>query len=100
MISTSTLSNVKSDLMRDEGYRDRPYKDSRGFLTIGVGHNLDADGLCPSAILAQLDWDIDTKALEPLTKYLPWWTDQPEEVQRVLINMCFNLGIHSLLGFH
>jgi lysozyme len=84
--------------MRDEGTRNRPYRDSRGFSTIGVGHNLDAEGLCQEAIAAQLSHDVTTKAL-PLYAALPWLQNAPEPVQRALLNMAFNLGIQGLLKF-
>ena len=98
-MSTTLLSIVESDLRRHEGVRSKPYKDTEGFLTIGVGHNLEAEGLCPAAIEAQLTYDIQTKALDPLHRCLPWWKDQPVQVRRALINLCFNLGINGLLKF-
>lgn len=85
-----------TDLRRDEGVRDKPYKDSRGFLTIGVGHNLDAEGLCQEAIDAQLIYDINKK-LRELDQKIPWWRDHPEDVQRVIVNLAFNLGVPGLL---
>lgn len=99
MPSTATFSAIRADLIRDEGYRERLYKDSRGILTIGVGHNLEASGLCRTAIFAQLDHDIQEKAVAPLDRTLPWWRNTPEVVQQVLIELCFNLGIAGLLKF-
>jgi lysozyme len=95
----NTLSQLEKDLIRDEGDKDKPYKDSEGHWTIGVGHNLDASGLCWEARLAQLRHDIEC-AQQDLDIHLGWWHHQPEPVQRVLVNMCFNLGIGGLLKFH
>jgi lysozyme len=95
---TSMISSLEADLTRDEGTRNRPYLDSRGFHTIGVGHNLDAEGLAPEAIAAQLRHDVLTKAL-PLYQALPWLQNAPEPVQRALLNMAFNIGIQGLLKF-
>jgi lysozyme len=92
------LALIQADLKRDEGRRDKPYTDSRGFLTIGFGHNLTAEGLCEAALTAQLDFDIQT-AVTALNTHLPWWSAQPEPVQRVLVNLTFNLGILGLLKF-
>jgi lysozyme len=83
---------IETDLIRDEGWRSRPYKDSLGYLTIGVGHNLTSEGLCDEAVMAQLKYDLQTKAIDPLNKFLPWWSEKPEPVQRVLLNLAFNLG--------
>lgn len=93
------MEKLEADLKRDEGREPRPYKDSLGYLTIGYGHNLDSEGLCEEAMLVQLRHDIRTKALEPLDKAFPWWRNHPENVQRVLANLCFNMGIGKLRTF-
>ncbi len=90
---------LRADLRRDEGVKAVPYRDTEGNWTIGVGHNLDNEGLCSAAINAQLDYDIHTKALLPLDEQLPWWRRHPEPVQRAMANLCFNLGITKLLTF-
>lgn len=89
---------VESDLKRDEGRRGRPYNDSRGIQTIGYGHNLQASELCEEALLAQLRHDI-AEAVAGLDREISWWRGQPEPVQRVLINLAFNLGVPTLLTF-
>lgn len=81
-----------------EGVRDRPYKDSVGKLTIGVGRNLTDKGLKPKEIEYLLMNDI-MECIDDLNKYLPWWRQLNEVRQRVLMDMCFNLGIGGLLGF-
>lgn len=63
-----------------------------------MGHNLDAEGLCPEAIQAQLAHDI-AKVTSALDRSLPDWRGHPPEVQRVLINLGFNLGVPGLLRF-
>lgn len=93
-----TNPQLIADLKRDEGRRDKPYKDTRGFTTIGYGHNLDAEGLCEAALTAQLEHDI-AGAIGALDRALPWWTDLPEPAQRVLVNLCFNMGIRTLMTF-
>lgn len=86
------------DLIRDEGERMKMYKDSRGFATIGVGHNLDAKPISQKAVRVILDDDI-TDAEMALDKACPWWRLLDEVRQRVLCNMCFNMGIGTLLTF-
>jgi lysozyme len=87
------------DLIRDEGKKSKPYKDTAGFLTIGIGHNLDQEGLCEEAIQAQFAYDLKTKAIDPLDRYLPWHAGHPENIQRALANLMFNMGPGSLLQF-
>lgn len=89
---------MRVELIRDEGIRLRPYKDSVGKLTIGVGRNLDDVGISAEEANRLLDADID-RAAAALDKALPWWRGLSEVRQRVLLNMCFNLGIGALLGF-
>lgn len=98
-MTASWIDNARDDLYLDEGSRSKPYKDTRGFLTIGVGHNLSAAGLCPAAIRAQFDFDF-AGVVEDLNRRIPWWVDQPEVVKRVLVNLTFNMGIQKVLGFH
>jgi lysozyme len=90
-IPSTIFSSIEQDLIRDEGWTAKPYKDSRGFLTIGIGHNLDSEGLCKEAISAQLRHDL-AQAASTLDALLPSWRKSPEAVQRVLLNLAFNLG--------
>jgi lysozyme len=96
---STNISLLMQELERDEGRRSKPYRDTEGYLTIGVGHNLDAEGLCEEAINAQLEFDIQRKAIEPVARYCPWAATAPADVQRGLWNLCFNLGITGLLKF-
>lgn len=92
-------SRLKIDLVRDEGDRRYPYKDTSAqrLLTIGVGRNLEAKPLSDAVVRLMLDEDID-EATAFLDRELPWWSDLDEVRQRALANMAFNLG-GRLLGF-
>jgi lysozyme len=87
-----------ADLERDEGLRLKPYLDSVGVLTIGIGRNLQDVGITKAEAYMLLGADIDT-ACGVLDRNLPWWRDLSEARQRAVVNMCFNLGITRLLGF-
>jgi len=89
---------VKQLLVRDEGLRLFPYKDTVGKLTIGVGRNLTDTGISESEAFLLLSNDID-RAWEDLTEALPWVEDLDEVRQHVLLNMAFNLGLAGLLKF-
>lgn len=90
--------SIRDDLIRDEGIRLKPYKDSLGVLTLGIGRNLDDVGISEEEALRLLDNDI-VKAEKELDRVESWWRSRPECVQRGLLNMCFNLGISRLSGF-
>ncbi len=89
---------MRAELVRDEGLRLRIYKDTVGKLTIGVGRNLDDVGISKDEAYLMLDNDIQ-RTSDSLDKNLPWWKTLDEVRQRVILNMAFNMGINSLLGF-
>jgi lysozyme len=88
-----------AQLMRDEGFQGRPYKDSVGKTTIGYGRNLDDNPLTRIEAAFLLDNDINT-ATDKLLEALPWVGALDEVRKAVLINMTFNMGIGGLMGFH
>src|SRR4030042_478069 len=85
-------------LKKHEGIRLKPYLDTVGKLTIGVGRNLDDVGISKDEAEMMLSNDID-RSIYDLNRHLPWWINLDETRQMVLIDMCFNLGISRLLGF-
>lgn len=86
------------ELVRDEGLRLKPYTDSVGVLTIGIGRNLRDRGITKEEAYHLLQNDLD-EVEATLSDALPWWKTLDEVRQRVLANMAFNLGIAKLLGF-
>ncbi len=97
MVATFDLSKLLSELSRDEGRRLKPYLDTVGKMTIGVGRNLTDVGISYEESNLLLDNDI-ARTLTWLDLNLPWWRNLDEVRQRVLINMAFNLG-DKLLTF-
>lgn len=93
------LKILREELVNDEGYRAQLYKDSLGIQTIGIGFNLQDPGLYPDEIEFIYQNRV-TKVIEALDRALPWWVTLSEPRQRVLANMCYNMGIKRLLGFH
>ena len=89
---------LRSQLIRDEGERLKPYKDSRGFLTIGIGRCLDTRGITHAEALYLLDNDIADFTKE-LVDALPWAATLDDARFGVLVNMAFNMGTAGLLEF-
>lgn len=89
---------LKAQLITDEGMRLRPYKDSVGKLTIGVGRNLDDVGISRAEADILLNNDIQV-ATHDLDRTLSWWRGMSDVRQNVIINMCFNMGIAKLMEF-
>ena len=104
--------DIQKMLMFDEGYKLTVYRCSAGYLTGGIGHNFDADPalkimhrkvrfgdkLSPDEALALFDYDLK-KVMRGLKTSLPFFELAPENIQAVLINMAFQLGINGLLRF-
>ncbi len=89
------------DLIRDEGMVLEAYHDSRGHLTIGIGRLIDPDlggRISKGEAMFMLTNDIETVEKE-LDAKLDWWRGLPDQAQRALCNMTFNLGFPRLSGF-
>lgn len=116
---------LKKQLITDEGLKLFPYRCTANKISIGVGRNLEDNPLTltelifigirertPSGVIAELtqkglthgdamyllENDVD-KVVSQLKKALPWFDSKPDAVQRVLSNLCFNIGITRLLEF-
>lgn len=101
------ITDIYSQLLRDEGCRLLPYKDTRGFNTIGIGHNLDANPLPFSVVLGislaqaqQILHDDVQRITTKLVADLPWLTKLDDARFGVFANMAFNLGAGGIESFH
>lgn len=81
-----------------EGERLKPYRDTVGKLTIGIGRNLDDRGISSGESAYLLANDIQGVEIE-VQRSLPWVARLDEVRQRVLVDMAFNMGIVGLLNF-
>jgi len=95
MMNHDILAN---QLIYHEGLRLKPYKDTVGKLTIGIGRNLTNVGISEVEARFLLENDV-TNIIKQLDNSIPWWRDQSEVRQHVLLDMAFNLGIAGLLQF-
>lgn len=92
------LARLYAELTRDEGVRLKPYRDTVGKLTIGIGRNLDDVGISAEEAHYLLGNDVERSA-RALDDFLPFWRNLGPVRQRVLVNMAFNMGIRRLLTF-
>lgn len=105
-MNPSNEALLVQELRRDEGVRYTPYEDTEGIPTVGVGHNLRAAplgaGWSYPLTDAQVDVLLDQDLLNvfhDLDRSLSWWAQLCDVRQRVLANMCFNMGINGLMTF-
>lgn len=91
-----------------EGIRNQIYTDSLGFRTVGVGHKI---------LPTDLEWDYPEgawvnderiielftadceKAISGAKAVVPYFDDLPEDMQNVLVEMAFQLGMTGLSQF-
>jgi len=92
------LMNIVDQLKRDEGVRLKPYRDSVGKLTIGIGRNLDDDGITEAEASYLLLDDLQ-RTQDALYTALPWVKNLDEVRRSVILNMAFNMGTGRLVGF-
>lgn len=90
-------STLLFQIKKHEGLRLKPYEDTRGFLTIGYGRNLEGKGVTPLEAELMLLNDI-TEITADLDSFIPWWRNLNEISQRVLIDMGM-MGVRKLLKF-
>jgi lysozyme len=86
----SARQQLVDQLVRHEGLRLKPYMDSVGKITIGVGRNLSDVGISSREAFDLLDHDLD-EALIDLQAF-PWFVGLDPVRQRVIVDMRFNLG--------
>ena len=91
------MQELKQDLIRDESLETELYRCSSQKLTIGVGRNLQDNGITEDEAMYLLENDIN-RCIKEL-KTLDWFDDAPECVKRGLINMNFNMGWLTLQKF-
>jgi GH24 family phage-related lysozyme (muramidase) len=111
LIKLQTDPNLRREIAADEGIRSTPYKDICGIWTGGIGHNLEAHGASWAEISAWLSGGIPDALIQQ------WFTQDveaaivccaqiftefeglPDEPQRVLVNMAFDL-MYELWEWH
>jgi lysozyme len=74
-----------------EGYRQHPYRDTAGKLTIGYGRNLEAEGIDQREAEGLLE--ADAQRVTALCMYLPFWDSLDEVRQAVLVSIGINCGM-------
>ena len=96
------MEKLQAELIRDEGLRLSPYRDSLGYLTIGVGHRVQKGekfgDITNYTAMGLLELDISI-ALRRLDNIYPQWRELDDVRQRAMVNLTFNLG-YRLADFH
>ena len=102
------LEKLREELEIDEGCKYEIYLDHLGYLTFGIGHLVTKDD-------PEYDWEVGTSidtvrvhetfeqdiktVLSDCARLYSDFEDLPEEAQRVIANMMFNMGYTRLSKF-
>lgn len=97
-MKTTLSEDLLASVRLHEGFRDRPYKDTVGKLTIGYGWNIDDTPLCREAAEVQMVHKL-LECEQALIKRLEFYNNLTQARKDVLIEMCFNLGVEGFFGF-
>tara|TARA_R100001509_G_C4817453_1_gene198607 strand:- start:253 stop:696 length:444 start_codon:yes stop_codon:yes gene_type:complete len=96
------------EIKADEGEVLEVYLDHLGYPTIGIGHLVTAKDEefgkpAGTAITAERSRELFARdiqsAIEDCERLYGQWHNWPEEVQLIMVNMCFNLGVTRLAKF-
>ena len=96
------------EIKADEGEVLEVYLDHLGYPTIGIGHLVRTEDeefgkTSRTAITAERSRELFARdiqsAIEDCERLYGQWHNWPEEVQLIMVNMCFNLGVTRLAKF-
>ena len=97
-ISPFLIGESKILLKKHEGFRSKPYKCTAGKLTIGYGRNIEDNGITVDEALFLLENDIK-KTIDSCNSNFSWFKDSSSNVQLVVVNMVFNMGLNGFKKF-
>ena len=97
-MSPESKQKLRQLLISHESYKQFPYTDTTGHLTIGIGRNLSDRGISTTEAMQLLDSDIHYFSMK-LNHFLNFFHDLNDNRQIALIDMCFNLGVQGFLAF-
>lgn len=102
------INKLRDQLKIDEGVKYEVYDDHLGYKTFGIGHlvvpgDLEYDApvgtpVSEERVNSVFDEDVETY-IDESKKVFGNLEDMPQEVQQVIVNMCFNMGAPRLSQF-
>lgn len=98
MLEDEPTRRFRRLLLRHEGIRLKPYKDSVGKLTIGIGRCIDDVGISEMEALYLLSNDIRRVSKQAQDAF-PWFKSLSVTRQDVVLSMVFNLGLAGFSKF-
>jgi len=98
--------NINRLLEIEEGYRAKPYLDSLGFPTVGIGKRIGPKGadlsnyqFTVSKSIAYAWLEEEVEVVESQLNKLIWFNNLNDDRKMVLLSMGYQLGVTGLLKF-
>jgi lysozyme len=98
-MTPESRQKLRSLLVQHESYRQYPYCDITGHITIGIGRNLSDRGISQTEAFTLLDDDIIYFSGK-LSQLLSYFNQLDDNTKIALLDMCFSLGVTGFLNFH
>ena len=92
------LTTLQALLIKHEGMKLKPYVCTAGKTSIGVGRNLDDNGITEAEAMSMLDRDIAV-TVTALRDNFPWFADLDRTRKDAVISLGFNMGVGKLGTF-
>ena len=92
------MKDLIEKIKHHEGFVDHVYKCTEGFDTIGYGFAV-KDLEMPEHIAEELLIIKLEKLQKNANSRFKWLEDMPQQVQEVVINMCYQLGVNGVSKF-
>ncbi len=92
------IDTITASLKRHEGFRSRVYNDSLGIPTIGYGFAI-KDLVLSESISSLILKDKVSVLVSQVRDKFPWIDASPENIQEVIVEMCYQLGVTGVSYF-
>ena len=92
------LEILFDQLKNFEGLELKPYRCTSDKLTIGLGRNLEDNGITEEEAYYLATNDLDN-LMDELDQNIPWWDDLDDPRKRALLNLAYNVGTPTLMKF-
>jgi len=89
---------IKKRLIDFEGLVLKSYVCPTGYTSVGVGRNLETNGITEEEAMYLLNNDISS-VIKKLDKHWIAWRKLPITAQYVCIDLVFNMGINTFMSF-
>lgn len=91
------MDKLEKLLAEDEGKRLEMYQDSKGIWTVGIGHNLEENGISEAVCSLMFKEDIDLARLDAMK--FSWYSKLNDPRRSVILSLIFNMGLTRFSKF-